>query len=241
MSNPESLIENKSQVPKEFNKIAKRYDIATSFSQGYGSDLQLSVDRMNLKGTEYLADLCCGTGKSTAACQKALPQGKILAIDFSDDMLEVAQSRITADTPAQELTFKNQDVMNLDLPDNSLDAIFMAYGIRNMPDYSKCLKNLLRVLKPGGIIAIHEYSLNNSIINRLYWYLLGYLLIIPFSAILTGSVTIFRYLIRSVAQFPSPREFSTLLQNAGFINIHSLPLKSWRRPILHTFIANKAE
>ena len=76
MNTPDSLLANKSQVSTEFNKIARRYKLATSFSQGYGSDLQHSVNRMGLKGDEF---------------------------------------RFTS---------------------NSLDAIFMAYGIRNMPDLS---------------------------------------------------------------------------------------------------------
>jgi len=239
MNTPNSLLENKSQVSTEFNKIARRYNLATSFSQGYGSDLQHSIDRMGLKGDEYLADLCCGTGKSTKACLNALPNGKILAIDFSKDMLAVAEKELSVLNPQQKLSFKDQDVMNLDLADSSLDAIFMAYGIRNMPEYAKCLKNLFRILKPGGIIAFHEYSVNPSIFARLYWYMLGYILIIPFSAILTGSVTIFKYLIKSVANFPHPDEFKGLLSETGFINVKSIPLKSWRRPILHTFLAQK--
>lgn len=239
MNTSESLLANKSQVSTEFNKIARRYNLATSFSQGYGSDLQHSVNRMGLKGDEYLADLCCGTGKSTKACLNALPNGKILAIDFSKDMLAVAEQELSALNPEQKLSFKDQDVMNLDLADDSLDAIFMAYGIRNMPDYEKCMQNLFRILKPGGIISFHEYSINRSIFARLYWYALGYILIIPFSAILTGSITIFKYLIKSVANFPDPETFKKLLSQTGFTNIKSIPLKSWRRPILHTFLAQK--
>jgi len=221
------------------DKIARRYDLATSFSQGYASDLQLSVDRMQLSGNEQLADLCCGTGKSTIACLNALPKGSVLAVDFSEEMLAVARQQLSVTSPHQKLTFRNQDVMNLDLPDNSLDAIFMAYGIRNMSDYAICLKNLLRILKPGGIIAFHEYAISDSLLAKIYWYLLGYLLIIPFSAVLTGSVTIFSYLIKSVVNFLSPREFKALLRQSGFTDVRSLALKSWRRPILHTFIAVK--
>ena len=84
---PESLIQNKKEVPSEFNRIAKRYDLATFLSQGYQKDLQTSVDRMNLKGDEFLADLCCGTGKSTIACLNNLTNGKVIGIDNSEGML----------------------------------------------------------------------------------------------------------------------------------------------------------
>ena len=239
MNNIDTLIENKSQVADEFNRIARRYDIATAFSQGYSSDLHLSVSRLELKGDERIADLCCGTGKSTIACLQACPEGHVTAIDFSEEMLNVAKSTLGKKFPEKQLSFQLKDVMELDYPDNSFDALFMAYGIRNMPDYRRCLDNLFRVLKPGGRIVFHEYALADNIFSKLYWYLLGYLLIIPFSWMLTGSVTIFRYLIKSVIEFPSPDKFRQLLSETGFVRVSSKPLPSWRRPVLHTFIAHK--
>jgi len=241
MSNysPDALIQNKKEVPSEFNRIAKRYDVATSLSQGYQKDLQTSVDRMNLKGDEYLADLCCGTGKSTIACLNNLPNGKVIGIDNSEGMLEAAREKLLQKYEKDKVTFAQQDVMNLDLADNSLDAIFMAYGIRNMPDFEKCSKNLYRILKPSGKICFHEYSISKSFVSKLYWKFLGNFFIIPFAGLTTGSTKIFRYLIKSVESFLSPEEFTDLLKKAGFENIKHTPLGSWRKPILHTFIAQK--
>jgi ubiquinone/menaquinone biosynthesis methyltransferase len=236
---PDTLIKNKSEVPSEFNRIAKRYDLATSLSQGYQKDLQTSVDRMNLKGDEYLADLCCGTGKSTIACLNNLPNGKVIGIDNSEGMLQAAGEKLIPKFWEKKVTFVQQDVMNLDLAENSLDAIFMAYGIRNMPDFEKCVRNLHRVLKPGGKICFHEYSISKSFASKLYWKFLGYFLIIPFAGITTGSTKIFRYLIKSVETFLSPDEFIDLLKKAGFENVTHAPLGSWRKPVLHTFIAQK--
>ena len=129
--------------------------------------------------------------------------------------------------------------MELNYGENSIDAIFMAYGIRNMPDYEKALLNLYHILKPGGKIAFHEYSLNKNILSRLYWKILGYVLIIPISTLISGSSAIFKYLVESVDKFLSPGEFITLLTKIGFVNVekHSLPF--WRKPILHTFTATK--
>jgi len=236
---PDALIQNKKEVPSEFNRIAKRYDLATSLSQGYQKDLQTSVDRMNLKGNEYLADLCCGTGKSTLACLNNLPNGKVIGIDNSEGMLETARKKLLQKYGKDKVTFAQQDVMNLDLADNCLDAIFMAYGIRNMPDFEKCVRNLHRVLKPGGKICFHEYSISKSFTSKLYWKFLGNFFIIPFAGLTTGSTKIFHYLIKSVDTFLSPDEFTGLLRKAGFENVKNTPLGSWRKPILHTFIAQK--
>jgi ubiquinone/menaquinone biosynthesis methyltransferase len=236
---PDALIQNKKEVPSEFNRIAKRYDLATFLSQGYQADLQTSVDRMNLNGNEYLADLCCGTGKSTIACLNRLSNGKVIGIDNSEGMLEAAREKLIPKFDKNKVTFVQQDVMNLDLADNSLDAIFMAYGIRNMPDFEKCVRNLYRVLKPGGKICFHEYSISKSFASKLYWKILGNFLIIPFAGLTTGSTKIFRYLIKSVETFLSPNEFTDLLKKAGFEYIKHTPHGSWRKPVLHTFVAQK--
>ena len=233
------LLENKKEVPATFDKIARRYNLATSLSQGYSIDLQRSVRLMQLKGNEAILDLCCGTGKSTLQCLEAVPRGEVLAIDNSSEMLQIARETVGNRFPAGRCRFQQADVMELDLPGNSADAIFMAYGLRNMPDYRICLNNLWRILKPGGVLAIHEFSLVDSVFSRFYWRLLGYGLIIPFSAIITGNVTIFSYLIKSVLSFLSPADLQKMLSDTGFYNISVHPQRSWRRFILFTFIAHK--
>ena len=239
MSSANILLHDKIQVPKEFNKIARRYNLATLLSQGYAGDLNLSVQRMQLRGDEFIADLCCGTGKSTIACLENVPRGKVLGIDFSEEMLNQAIAHVLPLYPDRQLEFRNQNVMELDYPDNTFDAIFMAYGIRNMPDYRSCLLNLYRMLRTGGVIAFHEYSLAPNFWSRMYWRIMGFGLIIPLSTILTGSSRIFRYLIKSVLNFLSPDEFSKLLKDSGFTDVRAEPLSSWRRPILCTFVARK--
>ncbi len=87
------LIENKAAVPKEFNRIAKRYDLATAMSQGYQTDPNYSARLLNLKGNEQVLDLCCGTGKSTKAILQYITTGKVTGIDNSEGMLEQANKK----------------------------------------------------------------------------------------------------------------------------------------------------
>jgi ubiquinone/menaquinone biosynthesis methyltransferase len=237
----DELLKSKKEVPFEFNRVAVKYDFATSLSQGYQKDMQRSVDRMSLTGDEYLADLCCGTGKSSIACLNNLPNGTVLGIDNSKGMLESAAQKFYDQVKLGSLKFELNDVMELDYPDNTFDAIFMAYGIRNMPDHEKCLQNLKRMLKPGGVICFHEYSLNNNLFANLYWKILGYGVIIPISGIISGSTKIYSYLVKSVLSFPSPGKFIKILNNTGFDKVKRYAQPSWRRPILHTFIAYKPQ
>jgi len=237
--NHQVLFNDKTQVPAEFNKVAKKYDAATFLSQGYQKDLQRSVDRLELKGNELVLDLCCGTGQSTICVLKRLISGRVIGIDNSEEMLKVAEQKYSGSYDKNKLEFVKQDVMNINYDDESVDAIFMAYGIRNMPDYNACINNLYRVLKPGGKIAFHEYSLNNNFGTHVYWMILGHGLVIPISALISGSTTIYKYLVKSVNEFPSPDDFLKLLKHAGFINVMRKPMPSWRKPILHTFLATK--
>ncbi len=231
------LIEDKSIVPAEFDKIAYRYDLATYFSRGYMDDMRESAKRLNLKGDEKLLDLCCGTGKSTLACIEQLTTGTIIGVDNSIEMLTVAKSKFKE--YGSRVQFEQQDAMHLTFEENSFDVIFMAYGIRNMPDYELCLQNLKRILKPGGKICFHEYSLADNFYSRPAWIILGYLFLIPFCTLLSGNFTIFHYLVKSVLAFPNPKQFSAMLTKNGFSQVSATPLLEWRRPFMHTFIAVK--
>ena len=233
------LIKNKSFVPKEFNKISASYDVATSMSHGYQDDLDTSARRMNLKGNEKLLDLCCGTGKSTLACLKQLPNGKIVGVDNSEGMLLEANNKFEKEVAEGKLSFILNDAMHLDFADNTFDAVFMAYGLRNMPDYEKAIQGIHRILKPGGKICIHDYSLADNIFAKLYWAVLGYGFILPFCTIMSGSSKIYSYLIKSVLTFLNPEQISALLEKNGFENVSAEPHSNWRRPILHSVIGVK--
>ncbi|MGB5893781.1 MAG: class I SAM-dependent methyltransferase [Ignavibacteriaceae bacterium] len=237
--NYHALFKDKSKVPAEFNKVAKKYDTATFLSQGYKKDLQRSVDRLELSGDEFVLDLCCGTGQSTICVLNSLNAGKVIGIDNSEEMLNIAKQKYSGSYKKNRLEFIKQDVMNINYEDESVDAIIMAYGIRNMPDYKVCIENLFRLLRPGGKIAFHEYSLYSNFLTHIYWTFLGHGVVIPISALISGSTTIYKYLVKSVLEFPPPDDFLILLKKAGFINVMRKPMPSWRKPILHTFLATK--
>jgi ubiquinone/menaquinone biosynthesis methyltransferase len=234
-----NLIENKAQVPKEFNKVSAMYDFATYLSQGYQEDLDNSASWLMLKGDERVLDVCCGTGKSTAACLKHITTGSIIGVDNSEGMLKEANKKFASEIAAGKVNFELQDAMHLDFEAESFDAIFMAYGLRNMPDYEKSLEILYKLLKPGGRLCIHDYSLANKGWAKAYWGVLSYGFIVPFCSILSRSTKIYTYLAKSVLTFLTPPEVKAKMKNAGFHNIQVKAHKSWRSPILHSFIGEK--
>jgi ubiquinone/menaquinone biosynthesis methyltransferase len=232
-----SLITNKVLVPKEFNNVASKYDFATYLSQGYQEDLDRSAAALNLKGDERVLDLCCGTGKSSAAVLQFIKTGNIIGVDNSEGMLEVANQKFQKEIKEGKISFVLQDAMQLDFPGNSFDIVFMAYGLRNMPDYEKSLQIIRKVLKPGGKVCIHDYSLSEGLFPKIYWFVLGYFFIVPFCTLLSGSFKIYTYLIKSVSTFLTPSEITSKLKNNGFEKTKIVEHASWRKPILHTLIA----
>lgn len=233
------LIDNKQAVPKEFNKIARSYDFATAMSQGYQTDLNYSASLLNLKGTEQVLDLCCGTGKSTKAVFKYITTGKIIGIDNSEGMLVEANKKFSKEVLEGKMEFQLQDAMHLNFAPQSFDAIFMAYGLRNMPDYKKSVDQLFTLLKPGGKLVIHDYSLANTWYARPLWGILGWVFIVPFCSVVSGSSKIFTYLIKSVFKFLRPNQAIELLSDTGFVKVKAYPHKGWRAPILHAFYGEK--
>jgi ubiquinone/menaquinone biosynthesis methyltransferase len=208
-------------------------------SQGYQSDLKMSAAMLNLQGNETVLDCCCGTGKSTVAILPYIKSGKIIGIDNSEGMLEEANKKFASEIIAGTLDFQLQDAMHLNFAPTTFDAIFVAYGLRNMPDYRKYTEQLYKLLKPGGKLVIHDYSLANKWYAKPLWGMLGYGFIVPFCTMVSGSSKIFRYLIQSVFTFLRPNEVVELLNTSGFKNVKSKPHKGWRSSILHVFYGEK--
>lgn len=233
------LLDNKSAVPGEFNKIARRYDMATGFSQGYMYDLETSASLLEVKENELVMDLCCGTGKSSQALLPYIDTGMIIGVDNSEDMLAEARKKFYRQIAGGNMRFIQNDAMQLEFADETFDKIFMAYGLRNMPDYELCVDNLYRILKPGGKLVIHDYSLSDNRWSKYYWWFLGYLFILPFCTLLTGSSRIFSYLIKSVSRFLTPSQAEDLLRRKGFTSVRTHAHKGWRKPILKAFVAEK--
>lgn len=233
------LIENKKAVPKAFNRIARSYDFATAMSQGYQTDLNMSAALLQLKGNELVLDCCCGTGKSSAPILTFIKTGKIIGIDNSEGMLAEANKKFRQEVLDGKMEFQLQDAMELNFAPETFDAIFVAYGLRNMPDYKKYIQQLHQLLKPGGKLVIHDYSLKNTWYAKPMWGILGYGFIVPFCTIVSGSSKIFTYLIKSVFQFLRPNEVTELLSSTGFKNVMAKPHRGWRGPILHAFYGEK--
>jgi ubiquinone/menaquinone biosynthesis C-methylase UbiE len=233
------LAERKRQVPGDFDTVAGTYDLLTGMNPGYRKHLRWSAERLQLWPGARILDLCCGTGLSTAAVARTYPGSKIDALDASSGMLDrAAKKRYPA-----EVNFVHGDAMDpaaCGLP-GPYDGILMAYGIRNMPDRDLALQRLMALLKPGGRVVFHEYSVADSRRARMAWEIVTRSIIIPSGLVANGTAEIYKYLRESVNRFDGVSAFEDRLHRAGFVNVETKPMDGWQKGVVHSFIAQRPE
>ena len=217
-------------IQSMFNSIATRYDVTNavlslSLHKYWNRNLIRRV-RQN-SAPDVLVDLCSGTGDialdylrtSSSPCQAYL-------IDFSSKMLECAKEKGSAlKTPlAHQLSYIEADVQQIPLADQIASCATMAYGIRNVQNPAKCIKEVARVLKPGGCFGILELTRPRNPLLRLghKFYLTT---LIPFlGKWLTNNAQAYSYLCQSIQSFTAPEELQKLLVTNGFHRTKTYPL-----------------
>jgi ubiquinone/menaquinone biosynthesis C-methylase UbiE len=137
-----------------YNSAADTFDAAPlSFWSRYG---QRTIDRLELQPGDKVLDVCCGTGASAIPAAIAVgPTGAVLGVDVSDGLLGLARVK---SQNLNNIEFRNHDCMALGLPDGSFDAIVCVFGIFFLPDMEAALRELWRMVKPGGKLAITSWG-----------------------------------------------------------------------------------
>ncbi|MFD7240395.1 class I SAM-dependent methyltransferase [Streptomyces massasporeus] len=223
-----------------FDHASRTYDRLTGLNPGYRADLLRSARRLRLPGDGeglHLLDLGCGTGASTRALLRAAPRARITAVDASAGMLRRALAKPWPDS----VRFLHLSAEELDAAgEDPFDAVFAAYLFRNVSDPDGVLGTVRGLLRPGGRLAVHEYSLGGSPAHRALWTAVCRGVVIP-TGTLTGDRALYRHLWHSVLDFDTAAEFTGRLTRAGFTGARALPLAGWQTGITHTFVASAEE
>jgi len=235
---PRPVSVTRRNVPRAFDRVARRYDLMTGMNPGYRRHLRMSAQRLDAPAKGRLLDLCCGTGLSTAALRAVYPKASLTALDASAGMLEEARQKHELEARFDLGDATDPAAAGVEGP---FDGILMAYGIRNVPDRERCLANLLALLKPGARIVFHEYSVKDTPVRRGIFNAVCALFIEPAGLLTSGDASIYRYLRRSVNEFDGVRAFEERLRAAGFTAVRTLPVDGWQRGIVHSFVAARPE
>jgi demethylmenaquinone methyltransferase/2-methoxy-6-polyprenyl-1,4-benzoquinol methylase len=211
------------QVQKMFSDIAPRYDLLNRLLS-CGQDQywrKRAVTRLSPQSGERFLDIATGTADVALEIIRNVPKGavQVVGMDFSEKMLELARQKIDSLDKANSIQLECGSAESLPFEDNSFDGTTTAFGIRNFFDIGRSLREMHRVLKPGGRCVILEFSLpRNSILNALYRFYFEWLLP-KVGRLISKHPSAYTYLPETVAAFPVRKEFSSLMQQAGFMNV----------------------
>lgn len=217
--------EKKEQVAQMFNNIAGRYDLLNSIlSLGIHKGWRKKcVNLLAPRKPKTILDVATGTGDFAIACEKLNPES-ITGIDISEGMLAVGRTKLKSLKLDGLISLKTGNAETIFFPDNTFDAIVVGFGVRNFQDLKKGLKNLHRMLKPGGMLVVLEFSYpRNGFIKAFYNFYFSY--ITPFVGRLFSKDTrAYSYLTESVKAFPDNERFTGIMDELGYTNSRFSPL-----------------
>ena len=208
-----------------FDAIADRYDTLNRVLS-LGTDRgwrKLAVRSLELGPAARVLDLATGTADMVLEILAAHPDARIVGVDPSREMLRVAQGKLAARGLADRTELVVGSAERIPLPDATVDAITMAFGIRNVPDRPGALADMARVLRPGGRVAILELSEpRKGLLAPLARFHIRH--VVPNLGALLSGAREYRYLERSIAAFPQPEEFAQTMRESGLEVLTVRPL-----------------
>ncbi|MGZ4159890.1 MAG: demethylmenaquinone methyltransferase [Neobacillus sp.] len=213
------------RVHNVFEKISDNYDkmnAVISFQQ-HIKWRQDTMKRMNVQPGSKALDVCCGTADWTIALAEAVgPAGQVIGLDFSQNMLNVGIEKVKG-LGLNQVNLIHGNAMELPFSDNSFDYVTIGFGLRNVPDYLQVLKEMHRVVKPGGIAVCLETSQPTLIgYKQLYYFYFRFIMPI-FGKLLAKSYNEYSWLHESARDFPGMKELARMFENAGFKDVKYKP------------------
>lgn len=211
--------EHARRVREMFEGIAGRYDLLNHILSGNVDKRWRRVLTERLSGVgvdEPALDVACGTGDLSLELHQA-GRTKVIGIDFCRPMLAIAKSKV--DARNVEIPFIEGDALSLPFNEGSFALVTIAFGLRNLSSVEDGVKELFRVLEPGGRLAVLEFSKPAvpilSSIFKLY-----FSRILPFlGGLISGSRSAYEYLPDSVSRFPDQKQLAALMSDAGFTEV----------------------
>ena len=210
-----------------FDAIAGRYDLLNHLLTA-GIDRRWrarAIRALRLTGRERLLDLCTGTADVAFAAVRARPgAARVVGVDFAGEMLRVGREKVRRARLDDRIALVRGDATRIPARDASVDAITIAFGIRNVLDIPAAAREMRRVLTPGGRLAILEFAVPTTPgFSALYrWYVAA---VLPrIGRALSRHDTAYAYLPASIDAFATPDEMMTILRQAGFNAVRADPL-----------------
>ncbi len=208
------------QINRMFDRVAARYDLLNTLMTAglHHNWRRRAADRAELESGDSALDVCCGTGDLTLELAgRVSPGGRVVGCDFSEPMLDLAREKaVRAGTASAR--FEWADALRLPYGDERFDAVTVGFGVRNLSDLDEGLREMRRVLRPGGRLVVLEITRpSRPPLSTFYW--LWFDRAVPLLGALAGDPDAYSYLPESVRSFPSPPGLAEKMDAAGLERI----------------------
>jgi demethylmenaquinone methyltransferase/2-methoxy-6-polyprenyl-1,4-benzoquinol methylase len=203
-----------------FDAIAARYDLLNRIlSMGIDVGWRRNAVRLaRVPANGRVLDVATGTADLAIALARATPTATVIGVDPSRGMLAVGETKLARHSLTPRVSLAEGDAQSLPYPDGSFDAVTIAFGIRNVPDRPRALREMARVLKPGGRLVVLELSEpRRGILGPLARFHVHH--VVPRIGALLSGAREYRYLQASIAAFPDPETFASMIREAGLVDV----------------------
>jgi demethylmenaquinone methyltransferase/2-methoxy-6-polyprenyl-1,4-benzoquinol methylase len=209
----------KKQVEQMFDDIAGKYDFLNRLLS-IGIDVQwrkMAVKQLRYLRPQNVLDVATGTGDMVILIDKILKPTKITGIDISNGMLEIGRKKLKKSGLQHKAELVNGDSETINFPDNSFDAVTVAFGVRNFENLEKGLDEIRRVLKPEGKLIVLEFSKPKLPVIKFFYDFYLQKFTPGIGKLISKNCTAYQYLNDSVQKFPERESFTKILDNLGFL------------------------
>ncbi|NKB22897.1 MAG: bifunctional demethylmenaquinone methyltransferase/2-methoxy-6-polyprenyl-1,4-benzoquinol methylase UbiE [Kiritimatiellae bacterium] len=226
-SPPNVQTHSRKEIWSIFDRIAHRYDLLNQLLS-FGQDrVWRNKLALCLRGKKdlHLLDLATGTGDQLLSiCKKGILIQSGVGMDMSEKMLEIGRKKVAERKWEGRIALQRGDAMDIPLENNRFDAVTISFGIRNVVNVVHALKEMYRVLKPGGRVLVLECSLPpNRFVRSVY--LFYFRNILPrMGSLISGDSYAYRYLNETVETFPCGQDFCDMMLSAGLVDARATPL-----------------
>jgi demethylmenaquinone methyltransferase / 2-methoxy-6-polyprenyl-1,4-benzoquinol methylase len=218
----------KEQITEMFNNIASCYDRLNRVLSG-GIDInwrKKAISQLKKDRPKKILDVATGTGDMAIIAYRLLKPEKIIGIDISDQMLELGRKKVEKERLTAFIQLQTGDSETINFADNAFDAVMVAFGVRNFENLENGLKEMLRVLKPGGKLVVLEFSRPRIKIFRSLHNLYMGIVAPEVARWFSQNKKAYQYLNQSAKLFPERQVFVDILNNAGYSDTSFNPLSA---------------
>ena len=211
-----------------FDSIASDYDrlnhiLSLDIDKGWRKKAVREIAGSGLRMD--ILDVACGTGDfAIAIARAASPESHVTGLDLSEGMMEIGRKKVHAAGLDGKISMEQGDCEQMNFPDGTFDRVSVAFGVRNFEHLEDGLREMLRVLRPGGKLVILELSVPANPVIRFFYKLYALHLLPAVGSKVSGNRSAYRYLPASVLRFPGPAVFTGMMKDCGFSAVRTKAL-----------------